>query len=270
LKTTTKSLIVIPARYESKRLPGKPLMLIAGKSLLQRVCEAAQQAAQLLSDVEVLVATDDERILQHAASINVAAVMTPAECATGTNRVIAAIKQLEIKPRAIINLQGDAPLTPPAIISSLLTLLHSATGHTMVTPVVQLSWSQLDSLRNTKLTTPFSGTTAILNSADEAIWFSKQIIPAIRAESSLRASSNLSPVYQHLGIYGYTLEMLNTFANLEPSHYEQLESLEQLRVLERGYKIQTVKVVLDNLNAWRGVDTVEDARFVEQLLAGAE
>lgn len=266
MKISNKSLIVIPARYGSKRLPGKPLMMIAGKSLLQRVCETAQQAAQLLPNVDVLVATDDERILKHATSINVAAVMTPAECATGTDRVIAAIQQLELKPRAVINLQGDAPLTPASIISSLLKMLANITGHTMVTPVVQLSWPQLDSLRNTKLTTPFSGTTAILNSTDEAIWFSKQIIPAIRAESSLRSSSNLSPVYQHLGIYGYTLEMLNTFASLQPSHYEQLESLEQLRVLENGYKIQTIKVVLDNLNAWRGVDTIEDAKFVEQLL----
>jgi 3-deoxy-manno-octulosonate cytidylyltransferase (CMP-KDO synthetase) len=269
LQTATNALIIIPARYSSTRLPGKPLLMIAGKTMLQRVCEIAQQAAAQLPGVGVLVATDDMRILEHATAIGVNAVMTPSECATGTDRLIAAIEQLPVKPNSVINFQGDSPLTPVAILTALLAKLTSSKTNTVVTPMVQLSWAALDSLRTTKQTTPFSGTTVVVNTDQEALWFSKQIIPAIRDEAKLRASSNLSPIYQHLGLYGYTLDMLQTFAKLPSGYYEQLEGLEQLRLLENGYKIHTVKVELPDLRAWRGVDTLDDAKLVEQLLTAA-
>ncbi len=261
-----KTLIVIPARYGSSRFPGKPLAKIAGKTLLERVCEAAKKATAELTDVGILVATDDQRIMDHAAEIGVAATMTPESCATGTDRILAAVSQLTHKPQTVINLQGDAPLTPVIVIKSLLHELLHDSHKRVVTPVVQLSWSELDSLRQSKINTPFSGTTAILNSTNDAIWFSKQIIPAIRNENELRKSSNLSPVFQHLGLYGYSLDMLEVFSNLPPSPYEKLEGLEQLRLLENGYKITAIPVVLDNLLAWRGVDTIEDAKFVEHIL----
>ena len=266
MNNTNNTLIVIPARYNSTRLPGKPLTMIAGKTLLQRVCEVAKQAATQISDVEILVATDDERIMQHAISLDIPAIMTPTDCATGTDRIIAAIQQLKSKPRSVINLQGDTPLTPINLITALLSALKTVDDNTIVTPVVQLSWTQLDSLRKTKLTGQFSGTTAILNRENKALWFSKQIIPALRTEAELRSKSDLSPVYQHLGLYGYPTKMLEIFASLAPSHYEQLEGLEQLRLLENGYQIQAVKVALENMAAWRGVDTPEDVKFVEQLL----
>ena len=194
----TKTLIVIPARYGSSRLPGKPLMQIAGKSMLQHVCEAAMLAAKQVVGVEVLVATDDQRILQHAKTLGVAAVMTPEDCATGTDRIIAAVNELKNKPDAVLNLQGDAPLTPVSLISAMLNALNVATDKQVVTPVVQLSWEQLDSLRQTKQTSPFSGTTAIVNTQQQALWFSKNIIPAIRNEDKLRLASQLSPGSQHL------------------------------------------------------------------------
>ncbi|HSX20981.1 MAG TPA: manno-octulosonate cytidylyltransferase [Gammaproteobacteria bacterium] len=261
--STLNAVIVIPARYGSTRFPGKPLAKIGNKTLLQHVCDAASNAAKHIPGVELLVATDDVRIMQHAAEINVAAVMTPIECATGTDRVIAAIKQLPHKPQFVINLQGDAPLTPIAVIVALLNALKT---DPIVTPVMQLNWSDLDVLRAAKRTNPFSGTSAIVNAQNEALWFSKQIIPAIRSEDKLRNSSPKSPIYQHLGIYGYSLEALEIFASLPLGHYEQLEGLEQLRLLENGYKIKAVPVVLENLYAWRGVDTIEDAQFVEQIL----
>lgn len=257
------SIIVIPARYASTRLPGKPLIKIAGKTLLQHVCAMAMHAAQQIPNVSVLVATDDERIMQHANDIGVAAVMTPASCASGSDRVLAAIQQLPNKPKYVINLQGDAPLTPVNIITALLNNLKN---NLVVTPVLRLSWANLDNLRTTKLTTPFSGTTVIFNHNNEAIWFSKQIIPALRDENKLRNQNTMSPIYQHLGIYGYAIEMLEKFTQLPPSPYERLEGLEQLRFLENGYTINIVPVALDNLDAWRGVDTIEDAKFVEQLL----
>lgn len=256
------NLIVIPARYNSARLPGKPLIMIAGKTMLQRVCETAQQAAMQAENVGVLVATDDERILNHALSLGVQAVMTPSNCTTGSDRIIAAIQQLSIKPKTIINLQGDTPLTPV----SLLTALLNEPIETVVTPVVQLSWQDLDSLREAKLLNPFSGTTAIVSSNNQALWFSKQIIPALRNEQELRLKSIISPVFQHLGIYGYNTQILESFTKLPKGHYEQLEGLEQLRFLENGHKIKAIKVTLPDLRAWRGVDTVDDAKFVEKLL----
>ncbi len=262
----SNTVVVIPARYGSTRFPGKPLTMIAGKTLLQHVCNAATKAAEHLpNNVSVLVATDDDRIMQHAKDLNIAAVLTPSSCATGTDRVFAAIQALDYKPRNIINLQGDAPLTPPKVITALIQALEHSE---VVTPVTQLSWQDLDRLRQSKLTNPFSGTTVILNSSNEALWFSKNIIPAIRNEAKLRASNLLSPVFQHLGIYGYTYEMLTMFTNMPEGNYEQLEGLEQLRLLENGYKIKAVLANSENLNCWSGVDTPADAQFVADLLTG--
>lgn len=263
MSSTNDSLIVIPARYGSTRFPGKPLAKIAGKTLLQRVCEAASAAAKQIPNVGIIVATDDDRIMQHAQEINVTAVSTPSECATGTDRVIAAIKQLNYRPKAVINLQGDAPLTPTKVITALLQALQT---NQVVTPVMQLSWNDLDVLRAAKRITPFSGTTTIVNKDSSAIWFSKQIIPAIRSEEKLRNSRQKSPIFQHLGVYGYTVDLLEAFAKLPSGYYEQLEGLEQLRFLENGYTIKAVQLEFDNLYAWRGVDTIEDARFVEELI----
>lgn len=259
-----KTVIIIPARYGSTRFPGKPLAIIAGKTLLQHVCEAANIAAKQLDNVAVVVATDDDRIMQHAQDINTESVLTPSSCATGTDRVYAAVQQLGYTPTNIINLQGDAPLTPPKVIIALIQALEQ---HPVVTPVIQLSWQDLDHLRSSKLNNAFSGTSVIVNSNHQAIWFSKNIIPAIRNEARLRETSILSPVFQHLGIYGYSYEMLKIFTNLPESHYEQLEGLEQLRFLENDYTIQTIKVTTDSMQAWSGVDTPDDAKFVQDLIS---
>ncbi len=261
----TNTLIVIPARYGSTRFPGKPLAMIAGASLLQRVSAIAKQAAAQIPGVGILIATDDERIMQHAATLDIPAVMTPQACATGTDRALAAIKQLKSLPEYVINLQGDAPLTPVSVIIDLINALQAKQ---IVTPVMQLSWSELDVLRKTKETNLFSGTTAIVNKNREAVWFSKQIIPAIRAEKQLRLTNAKSPVYQHLGIYAYRTDILEAFAKLPISYYEQLEGLEQLRLIENGYTITAMPVQPANLYAWRGVDTIDDANFVEQLILG--
>lgn len=259
--------IIIPARYASTRLPGKPLLNIAGKSLIQRVCEVALAAAKQLSGVSVVVATDDQRIVAHvdALQLDVEVVMTPTECNTGSDRIFAAVQQLAIKPKYVINLQGDAPLTPVAV---LIAIIESLLQHPIVTPAKQLTWDELDQLRLAKQIHPFSGTSVVMNSQREALWFSKQIIPAIRKETQLRHDNHLSPIYQHLGIYGYSIEMLETFTKLAPGIYEELEGLEQLRLLENGYTINVVPVALENLHAWRGVDTQADAEFVEKIING--
>jgi 3-deoxy-manno-octulosonate cytidylyltransferase (CMP-KDO synthetase) len=262
-----KTAIIIPARYASTRLPGKPLAIIAGQTMLQRVVQLSRAAAEGLKDVTVTVATDDDRIMQHCQELDVAAVMTPPEAPSGTDRVAAAVRQLKDKPDFVLNMQGDAPLTPPDFLRAMIDAFAAAPCD-VVTPVTQLSWERLDKLRHHKLTTPFSGTTAAFDEkTGKAFWFSKNIIPAIRKEAELRNKSDKSPVFGHIGLYGYSLSMLENYVKLPESKYEQLEGLEQLRVLENGYSIRCVPVDFAGRPTMSGIDSPEDVARAEELIA---
>ncbi len=259
--------IIIPARYASTRLPGKPLALIKGQTMLQRVVGVSLAAAKGLKNVSVVVATDDERIVQHCNKLGVMAVMTPIEANTGTDRVAQAVRQMTNKPDFILNMQGDAPLTPPDFLRAMIDTF-AASPCDAVTPVTQLTWEQLDNLRQNKLTTPFSGTTVTFNeTTGNAFWFSKNIIPAIRQEKELRKKSVKSPVFRHIGLYGYSLEMLERYVKLPESHFEQLEGLEQLRLLENNYTIRCVLVDYKGRANMSGVDSPEDIVRAEELIA---
>lgn len=259
--------IIIPARYASTRLPGKPLALISGQTMLQRVVNLSRAAAEGLENVSVVVATDDERISQHCDALGVTSVMTSVNALTGTDRVAEAVRQLKTKPDFVLNMQGDAPLTPPDFLRAMIEA-YSASPCDMVTPVTQLTWSQLDSLRHNKLTTPFSGTTAAFDEKTGlAFWFSKNIIPAMRKEEELRQKSDKSPVFRHIGLYGYSLDMLERYLTLPESTFERLEGLEQLRVLEHGYAIRCVPVDYKGRASMSGVDSPEDVTRAEALIA---
>src|SRR3990167_5257679 len=261
-----QTLIIIPARYGSTRLPGKPLLNIAGKTMLHRVVERAQIAIQGQPNVALLVATDDMRIIAHCNKICVSSTMTPSHCETGTDRARAAISAINAHPDFVINLQGDVPLMPPHFIRALLNEIHQITKTStadvsMLTPVIQLTWEALDTLRDNKKTTPFSGTCALLNQENNALWFSKNIIPAIRNEAEQRKTTELSPVFRHIGLYAYTRALLEAYATWPMGYYEKLEGLEQLRVLERGHKIRCVKVH-SPYPLPSGVDSPEDVERV--------
>jgi 3-deoxy-manno-octulosonate cytidylyltransferase (CMP-KDO synthetase) len=257
-----KTLIVIPARYASTRFPGKPLHPIAGVSMLARTVFAAREAATL-AGARVVVATDDQRIMDHAAEIGIEAVMTDPDLPSGTDRCRAAAAAVDPGADFILNLQGDAPFTPAAHIAAVIG--GAALGD-VVTPVVRLTWGALDGLRERKKTTPFSGTTCVRAENGRAIWFSKNILPAIRSEAKLRAKGPVSPVFQHIGLYGYSRDALARIASLPASTYEELEGLEQLRFLENGLSIQAVEVEPSDLHS-AGIDTPEDALHAETLLA---
>lgn len=262
-----KTAIIIPARYGSTRLPGKPLAMIAGQTLLQRVVRLAQAAAQGDASITAIVATDDARIATHAAEIGVRCVMTPEACATGTDRVAAAVEALDFEPDLILNLQGDAPMTPPAHIAALIESFRDAPCDA-ITPVIRLSWAELDKLRENKKTTPFSGTTAVFEeNTGRALWFSKNIIPAIRKETALREKSPLSPVYRHIGLYGYSRNMLEQFITLPEGKFEALEGLEQLRIIENGYTMRCVPVQLLGRPSVSGIDSPEDIARAEAIIA---
>lgn len=257
-------LIVIPARYGSTRLPGKPLLKIAGRTLLERVFANAREAAGLAGQCRVVVATDDQRIADHARDIGAEAIMTPPDLDSGSARAQAAMEALACNPDGVINLQGDAPFIPASTIAALVKALRAGDAP-VVTPVYQLDWDRLDRLREHKRSAPFSGTTCARGEQGQALWFSKGIIPAVRNEATLR-DEPLSPVWQHLGLYAYSREALDWFVGASPGHYERLEGLEQLRFLEKGWSIATVPVRAPE-HALSGIDTPQDVALAEEAIA---
>jgi len=263
--------VIIPARYGSTRFPGKPLAKIGKKTMLSRVVDVAKAACQDLPDAKVIVATEDERIANHASGLGVPVSLTSANCRTGTDRVKECVDSLDHSPDFIINFQGDAPFTPPDVLKALISEYQSSSDQidinpAVITPVHQLSWDALDRLRESKRVTPFSGTTVVMSDKYQAYWFSKQILPAIRSEKGLRKSSSKSQVWQHIGIYGYPSSLLATFISLPTSTYEHLEGLEQLRLLENGYIIQCVPVEVKSDLLHSGIDSPEDIKTAEALL----
>jgi len=259
-----KILIVVPARYGSTRFPGKPLALINGVTMVRRTARVAELAAHKLDDCDYIVATDHDEIKTHCEKHNIPAVITHHELATGSDRVFAAAAQITPSPDIIINLQGDAPFTPIDHIIALAKALKS--GAEVATPYIQLSWQALDNLRAHKKTTPFSGTTLLVGTDNKAVWFSKNILPAIRKERLLRKGSELSPVLRHVGLYAYSRAVLERFVKLPESPYEKLEGLEQLRMLENGISIECVSVKAPKI-ATPGIDTPEDLALAERLIA---
>jgi len=261
-----KTAIIIPARYASTRFPGKPLTLIGGQSMLSRVVDIARKVTDKIDNVTLAVATEDERILKHAEELGVQCVMTSDACETGSDRVLEAISKIGDDFDIVLGLQGDAPFTPPEALIKIIKEFKSKPDLNVVTPVINLRWSELDALREQKKITPFSGTTAIINAHGQALWFSKNILPAIRKEEKYR-DEEFSPVHQHIGLYGFRVDVLKKFVSLPVGHYERLEGLEQLRLLENNISIQTVTLDVPVGLAQAGIDSPEDVARAEKILA---
>lgn len=263
-----RTLIVVPARYGSTRFPGKPLAKINGISMVRRTAQIAMKAAGHIENCDYVVATDDTRIVEHCEMHAIPFIMTDTTLKTGSDRALAAADALAAKGYApydyIINLQGDAPFTP---VSSIVALAETIQiGADVATPYIQLSWEDLDALRKHKIATPFSGTTVIVGADGRAIWFSKNIIPAVRKEKDLRDMGSLSQVNRHIGLYAYTYDALKHFTNVPESYYEKLEGLEQLRILESGMGIACVRVNPPAVTM-SGIDAPEDIELAEALIA---
>jgi 3-deoxy-manno-octulosonate cytidylyltransferase (CMP-KDO synthetase) len=215
-------------------------------------------------DVALIVATDDDEIADHARGAGCDAVMTDGAIATGSGRALAAALAQPELPEFVVNLQGDSPFQPQGALAAVIAALRG--GAQVATPVINLDWDALDALRDHKTRSPFSGTTCARAPDGRAYWFSKTIIPAIRDEDRLRATERLSPVWRHVGLYGYSLDALRRFEVCPSTELEQLEGLEQLRLLELGIPVMTVAVdppVFDS----SGIDTEADIVRVEALIA---
>ncbi|MFV0421668.1 3-deoxy-manno-octulosonate cytidylyltransferase [Oleidesulfovibrio sp.] len=261
-----KIAIVIPARFGSTRLPGKPLKLIAGKEMLSRVAMIAKSVCDNRTDCTYIVATDDSRIVDFCGTNNVPVAMTAETCQSGTERSWDALGALDFTPELIVNLQGDNPLCPPWFIEELITAWERDPHAQVLTPYIQLSWDELDRLREAKKVTPFSGTTVVVDKESYALAFSKNIIPAIRKEKSLRSKMAQSPAKRHIGLYAYTYSALKEYFTLPVSPYEEFEGLEQMRFLHNNVPVKMVQVDYRGYGSMSGVDSPEDILRAEAMI----
>lgn len=268
-----KTLIVIPARYNSTRLPGKPLIAVNGIPILKRTIHKAKIAkthAPKFHELDFLVATDDKRIYSSCKDWDAPVIMTSRTCASGSDRVFEAYINSGLKAELLINLQADAPFTPANYIIEIIQTAEHTPQADIITPVIPLEWKALKTLRSHKNSSEpnarFSGTTCVTDRKGKALWFSKAILPLIRNEKALEAQGGPSPVLRHVGLYGFKPEALADFVKTEPSPYEELEGLEQLRALEISLYIQTLKVNPPKL-AMSGIDNESDLKIAEDLIA---
>ena len=238
---------IIPARYASTRFPGKPLVLIAGKSLIQHVVEQCQKAKSLS---EVIVATDDERIAT-AAKKFCRVEMTRADHPSGSDRIAEVAGRVACD--AVVNIQGDEPLIDPAVVDAVAKALAKDEMSTAATPIKNLS--EFDNPNVVKV---------VVNAGGRALYFSRRTIPYLREAASRSASEQLAafPFLKHLGIYGFRREALLRLVKFPVSPLEDAEKLEQLRALDNGINIAVVKVDYDSV----GVDVPDDVVKVEKIL----
>ena len=245
-----KVLCVIPARYASTRLPGKPLAMIAGKPMIQHVYMRACEA-ELPNDV--IVATDNEQVLEAVQNFGGKAIMTSPYHPSGTDRLAeVALNFPDID--VIVNVQGDEPMIPPEIIDRLAKAFENETPeltltkHEMETMKVLMQEEDYDNPAAVKVVTDNNG---------YALYFSRSLLPYPRNKTEQYK------VYKHVGIYAYRRDFLLQYAALEPTELEKTESLEQLRVLENGYRIKVLESDFQGI----GVDTPEDLAAVNALLS---
>ena len=233
-------LLLIPARYASSRYPGKPLARLAqpgggSKSLIEMTWEAARRVRGI---DRICVATDDDRIRAAAEGFGAEVVMTPAACENGTARCAAALEALGDRPEVVVNLQGDAPLTPPWFVEALVAGLAADPGAAMATPVLRLDRAGYDAFAEDRRAGRVGGTTAVFDGRGRALYFSKEVIPFVDPG---RLPDPI-PVFHHVGVYAYRPEGLAAYIRTPPCALETLEGLEQLRFLHAGLPVACVEV----------------------------
>lgn len=230
--------IIIPARLASTRFPAKPLALLTGadgvaRPALHYAWQAGTAAVRALGrDAECVIATDDERIAAVARAGGMAVVMTPTECVNGTERCAAALSVLSKMPDLVVNLQGDAPLTPAPMVAAVVAELESDQSLAMATAAVRASPAVLAHLQADAAAGRVGGTTVVCSSAGRALYFSKSIIPHVSPGTTPYQS-----VLLHLGLYAYRPAALAAYAARGPVPLELQEGLEQLRFLDAGLPV---------------------------------
>ena len=242
-----KFMAIIPARYASTRFPGKPLAVLGGKTVIQRVYE---QVSSLLD--EVYVATDDERIFQAVEAFGGRAVMTRADHKSGTDRIEEAAEKIGSQADVIINVQGDEPFIQPSQIKTLMQLFDA--------PETQIGtlgkrFENIEGVENP------NSPKIVTDNRGFALYFSRSPIPFVRGKERSEWLANY-PFLKHLGIYAYRREVLREVTQLPQGNLEKAESLEQLRWLENGYRIRVGLTDVETV----GIDTPEDLKRAEEFL----
>ena len=245
-----KSIAIIPARYASTRFPAKPLAILGGKLVVERVYEQVKKAID-----KVVVATDDERIYNAVVAFGGEAVMTSSEHRSGTDRCREAYEKVGYEADIVLNIQGDEPFIVPKQINTLLECFKSEKVEiaTLVKPFNEEDG--LEALENP------NSPKVVINESGEALYFSRSVIPYLRGVERNEWLKHHT-FYKHIGIYAFRSEVLKAVTALPASSLEKAESLEQLRWLESGYKIGVGVTDIETV----GIDTPEDLERAEQFL----
>lgn len=239
---------IIPARYASTRFPGKPLASIKGKTMLQRVYDQSCSAKKL---DDIIIATDDERIEQHARSFGANVVMTGTEHPSGTDRCFEAYTTHGKKYTHVINIQGDEPFLDPEQINSLAAICNES---------VEIA-TQMTKCHDYEVLFDIGEVKIVLNNKQEAQYFSRSVIPYIKGVEEQEWHKHFD-YFRHVGMYAYRVDILEKICLLKPSSLEMAESLEQLRWLVNGFKIKCVETSFDS----HCVDSPEDIEKVIRLM----
>ncbi len=259
-------LIAIPARYASSRFPGKPLVTLTGPDgVAKTLIERSWDAAMAVSGVDrVVVATDDDRIKTTAERFGAEVVMTSADCQNGTERCADVLKRIDDRFDIVVNLQGDAPLTPPWFIESLVTGLRENSWAQVATPVLETDGATLSKFQDDRTAGRVGGTTAVFDHQFRALYFSKEVVPFV---PKIYAADAQTPVFHHVGAYAYRPEALEAYNQWPVGPLEMNEGLEQLRFLENGEPMLCVPVEAKGRAFWE-VNNPEDVARVEKMMNG--
>ena len=256
-------LIAIPARYASSRYPGKPLVSLRGpdgeKTLIRRSWEAAMQVR---GADRVVVATDDARIRDHAQAFGAEVVMTSGSAQNGTERCAEVAAQLTGFDM-VVNLQGDAPLTPHWFVEDLIAGLAADAAAQIATPVLRCDGRALNGLLADRRAGRVGGTTAVFDAQMHGLYFSKEVIPFT---AQPYADADPTPVFHHVGVYAYRPSALAAYPSWPIGPLERLEGLEQLRFLENGRRLLCVEVQAKGRQFWE-LNNPSDVAVIEAMLA---
>ncbi len=256
---------IIPARYPSVRFPGKPLALLRGaggeaRSLIDRTWRAAREVERFDA---VYVATDDDRIAEASRGFGADVLMTSETCRNGTERCAEALGLLGEGVEMVVNLQGDAPLTPAWFLEALIDGLEADSQAALATPILRCDGATLNALKADRAAGRVGGTTAVCDSAHRALYFSKEVVPFT---PTAYADDEETPVFHHVGVYAYRPWALHAYPDWPVGPLEELEGLEQLRFLEAGHKVLCVEVEARGRKFWE-LNNPEDIPRIEAMMA---
>lgn len=258
-------LIAIPARFASSRYPGKPLVQLQGAGGISRsLIERSWLAARAVGGIDkVVVTTDDARIQRACIEFGAEVVMTSSDCTNGTERCAEAHDALGGGFDVVVNLQGDAPLTPHWFIEDLVAGLRAAPDAGVATPVLRCDGAALNGFLADRKADRVGGTTAVFAADKSAMYFSKEVIPFT---TEIYADDAETPVFHHVGVYAYRPDALGAYPTWPVGPLERLEGLEQLRFMENGRRVRCVEVDAKGRQFWE-LNNPEDVQKIEAMMA---